>query len=60
MNEFELELLKRSYSVLANIHNNWIGRHTAAGQKLLCDLRDTIAEKTGRPIQDVQDEVHLN
>lgn len=29
-------------------------RHTAAGQQLLCDLRDTIAEISGRDAEDVQ------
>lgn len=51
----DLQLLKDSYKVLADIHNQWQGRNTAAGQGLLCRLRDRIAELTDRNPQDVQD-----
>jgi hypothetical protein len=57
LNKAELQLLNDAYRILANIHNRWEGRHTAKGQKLLCDLRDKIAEQTGRPAVEVQDNI---
>lgn len=45
-----------AYRLLADISHNWHGRETAAGQKLLCDLRDAIARATNQPAELVQDE----
>jgi len=56
MDKDTLKLLQDSYKVLANIHNQWQGRHTGEGQLLLCRLRDTIATATNRPPVEVQDE----
>lgn len=47
--------IKALYQKLGNIHNSWEGRNTAAGQRLLCALRDMIAQAEGRSPEDVQD-----
>ena len=57
MDETTLQLIKDAYKVLANCQNQWAGRHTGEGQKLLCRLRDTIAEATNQHPKDVQDSV---
>lgn len=51
-----LDEVEREYTELADIHNNWPGRDTMAGQAKLCRLRDLIAKATGRDPQDVQDD----
>ena len=58
MNKKQLAILQDAYEVLANIHNNWSGRHTQKGQDLLCRLRDEIATQTGASIEEVQDQVN--
>lgn len=52
----QFELVERVYVLLADVRNQWQGRHTAAGQRLLSDLRDSICSVTGREAQDVQDD----
>lgn len=48
--------IEREYTTLADVHNNWPGRHTMQGQTKLCRLRDLIAAATGRGDQEVQDD----
>ncbi len=55
MEQKTLNLLKRAYVVLADIHNQWQGRFTQQGQLLLCELRNTIAQETNREAEDIQD-----
>jgi hypothetical protein len=50
-----LEALEEGYAVLADVTNQWEGRHTIAGQKLLCKMRDAIASATGISGEFVQD-----
>jgi hypothetical protein len=45
-----------TYAFLADISNQWPGRHGAEGQARLCRLRDLICKVTGRDPQDVQDD----
>jgi len=55
----ERELLaevEAQYIELADIHNDWPGRHTMKGQQKLCRLRDLICKATGREARDVQDD----
>jgi len=47
------ELLERAYVALLRTHD-W-GRHSIEGQRLLCDLRDTIAATLGQDSDTVQD-----
>lgn len=54
MTQKHLELLKDCYQVLGNSRNMWEGRATQKGQSLLCNLRDTIAEETGKSSEEVQ------
>lgn len=51
-----LALIKDEYACLADIHHNWPGRDTIAGQRRLSRLRDLICKATGREPQDVQDD----
>jgi hypothetical protein len=50
-----LKLIKKTYSILSDVRNNWVGRHSQAGQSLLCELRDTISEAENTDTQEVQD-----
>lgn len=50
-----LAAVESEYIYLADIHNEWPGRHTAEGQQKLCRLRDLICKATGHEAQDVQD-----
>jgi hypothetical protein len=50
-----LKLIKKTYSILGDVRNNWVGRTSQAGQALLCELRDTIAEAENTDKQEVQD-----
>lgn len=50
-----ITLLIRAYVVLGDIANQWHGRSTPAGQKLLIDLRDVISEISGVDAKDIQD-----
>src|SRR5260221_2773163 len=50
-----LEALEEGYAVMADITNQWEGRHTVDGQKLLCKMRDAIASATGISGEDGQD-----
>jgi hypothetical protein len=45
-----------TYAFLADIANQWPGRHSAEGQARLCRLRDLICKVTSREPQDVQDD----
>lgn len=51
-----LAAVEAQYIELADIHNEWKGRATIAGQERLCRLRDLICKATGREPQDVQDD----
>jgi hypothetical protein len=51
-----LAAVESEYIFLADIHNEWPGRHTPEGQMKLCRLRDLICKATGRESQDVQDD----
>lgn len=51
-----LAAVESEYIFLADIHNEWPGRHTPEGQQKLCRLRDLICKATGREAQDVQDD----
>lgn len=44
-----------AYLILADIHNEWPGRNTLHGQRVLCLLRDAIALAVGIDPQEVQD-----
>jgi len=44
----------QAYGNLSNVHNNWPGRGTMAGQRLLCDLLDAISEGTGIDRETIQ------
>jgi hypothetical protein len=57
MDKQTLQLIKDSYQVLGNIHNNWVGRHTYEGQLLLCRLRDKISEAENLSCEDVQNSI---
>ena len=48
-----LTLCQQSYGVL--VASRWDGRCTMEGQGLLCQLRNRIAELTGKTIQEVQE-----
>lgn len=48
--------IEREYIELADVHNNWPGRDTLAGQEKLSRMRDLIAKATGRSAQEVQDD----
>ncbi len=50
-----LDSLARAYYRLADVHNSWPGRDTPAGQTLLCNMRDALAEATGLSDQEVQE-----
>lgn len=50
-----LRLLAQAYYRAADIRNEWPGRNSLTGQKILCDMRDTIAKAMGIDGQDVQD-----
>ncbi len=50
------EALREAYAALADVHNNWPGRHPSAGQRLLCRMRDALVKATGDEPRDVQDE----
>ncbi len=52
----QIIVLIRAYAVLGDIRNQWVGRHTSEGQKLLCDLVDMIAAETGRDPEEVQND----
>jgi len=43
-----------AYGVLADVRNQWPGRHTLEGQRLLCDLRDALSEASGVDAEYVQ------
>ncbi len=43
------------YKALSSINNNWPGRTTVDGQRLLCELRDQIATMLNVEPQVVQD-----
>lgn len=43
-----LAACRRTYAVLSDVHHNWPGRNTEAGQQLLCDLRAALAAAEGR------------
>ena len=49
-----LEALRAAYACLAQFNNRWPGRDTMEGQRLLCNLRDTICAATGRDGESVQ------
>ena len=49
-----LKLIKKTYSILGDVRNNWVGRDSQAGQSLLSELRDTIAEAENTDEQEVQ------
>lgn len=51
-----LAAVESEYIFLADIHNEWPGRHSPEGQMKLCRLRDLICKATGRDAQDVQDD----
>lgn len=51
-----LAAVESEYIFLADIHNEWPGRHSADGQQKLCRLRDLICKATGREAQEVQDD----
>jgi hypothetical protein len=51
-----LAAIESEYIFLADIHNEWPGRHSPQGQLKLCRLRDLICKATGREAQDVQDD----
>jgi hypothetical protein len=51
-----LAAVESEYIFLADIHNEWPGRHSPEGQMKLCRLRDLICKATGREGQDVQDD----
>ena len=56
-----LSALRGAYSFLSHPALRWEGRHTGPGQRLLCQMRDAIAESMGRHAKDVQDnEWHNN
>jgi len=44
----------QAYGTLADINNNWPGRHTMAGQRLLCEMRGAISEATGIDRETIQ------
>lgn len=48
-----LRILVDTYYRLADIHNEWPGRNSLAGQKRLCDMRDCIAKALGMEPKDV-------
>ena len=52
----QFELIERVYVLLADVRNQWNGRHTEAGQGLLIALRDSVCAVTGREAEDVQDD----
>lgn len=57
MTENELFIIiEDAYAVLGAPTNQWRGRHTVEGQRLLSNMRDAIADITGRDPQDVQDD----
>lgn len=51
-----LRALQTAYSILGNIHYEWTGRNTVAGQSFLAGMRDLIAEQTCRDPCEVQDD----
>lgn len=51
--------IEREYTELADIHNEWAGRHTPEGQMKLIRLRNLIAKATGRSEQNVQDDYSM-
>jgi len=51
-----LRVIEDAYEIFGANNNQWQGRHTGAGQRLLANMRDTIAEATGRESIDVQDD----
>lgn len=48
-------VLMEAYGVLADIHHDWPGRITPAGQHLLTTMRETISAATGLSARFVQD-----
>jgi hypothetical protein len=48
------KLLIRSYQHLSFYKNQYVTRNTNEGQKLLCDLRDAIAQAKNMSAEDVQ------
>jgi len=50
-----IEAAQVAYVLLADIRNEWPGRHTREGQLTLCLLRDAIAKACGIDPQEVQD-----
>jgi len=50
-----MALIRQAYAVLAPIDQHWHGRHTEQGQRLLCELRDAIAEHCDMDPESVQD-----
>src|SRR3990167_3093084 len=44
----QFALIEHVYILLADVRNQWDGRHSAAGQHLLSALRDSICAVTGR------------
>lgn len=49
-----LNLIKKTYSVLSDVRNDWVGRSSPAGQALLIELRDTIAKTENADEQETQ------
>jgi hypothetical protein len=47
--------LHRAYIVLRDVHLNWPRRDSLEGQRLLCNMRDAIADAYGLDRQNVQD-----
>lgn len=48
--------VERAYEMFGATGNDWPGRHTIEGQRLLSAFRDVIAAVTGREPMDVQDD----
>lgn len=51
-----INLVSEAYAQMCPALSNWPDRHSAYGQRLLCDLRDTVAYYEAREPQDVQDD----
>lgn len=49
----DIEIIKRAYLLLLQLDG--VPRMELAGQSVLCDLRDRIAEATGKTGQEVQE-----
>jgi hypothetical protein len=49
-----VKALETAYTVLGRPGHRWPSRNTEKGQRLLCDMRDALAQATGRTDEEVQ------